>query len=82
MNLYQQTYSNIEVEGRPIFILSCFKTLTIQKHGRGVKYAIFNDLEIKHDFLYINICWAPREMLETRAWKARVSTRPEGPSKC
>ena len=34
---------------------------------------------IKHDFLCINICWAPRDEggVETRAW-----TPPEGPNRC
>ena len=38
---------------------------------------------IKHDFLCINIILlGPEGGVETRAWKARVSTPPEGPSSC
>ena len=28
-------------------------------------------IRIKNDFVCINICWAPKKMLHTRAWKAR-----------
>ena len=46
----------------------------------GVEERLYN-IGIKRDFLCINICWAPREVLKTRAWKARVSISPKDPNR-
>ena len=35
-------------------------------HGSFRSWTVI--LGIKHDFLFINICWAQREVLKTRAW--------------
>ena len=41
-----------------------------------------NTIGVKNEFLYINICWVPREVLKTLACNVKVSTPLEGPSRC
>ena len=35
---------------------------------------------IKHGFLCINICWAPREMLKPEPERRRLQPQPRGPA--
>ena len=46
----------------------------------AVNSFLYNNIGIKHDFLCINGCWAPREMLTPESEIQRFQHLPRGPA--
>ena len=46
--------------------------------GKGI--GLINNIGIKHGFLCINICWAPREMLKPEPERRGFRPLPRGPA--
>ena len=56
------------------------KHLRINRQGQVKYLQLPSNIAIKHDFLCINICWAPREAFKPKPERRGFQHLPRGPA--